>query len=137
MSLAIKEMAHAHPGGAFGFDEILLACIEECLACFQACSACADACLAEPDVADLMKCIRTDLDCSDVCASTVNVLTRRTEWNSAVMRAVVEACLVSCLTCAEECERHALHHEHCRIAAEVCSRCERACRQLLAAMTPV
>lgn len=42
-------------------------CIEACLECAQAC---ADACLSEDNVSQLIKCIRTDLDCADVCETT-------------------------------------------------------------------
>lgn len=134
MSLVIRQMASLHPGPPQRFDEQLLACIEACVSCFQACAACADACLAEPDVSSLVKCIRTDLDCSDICATTTTVLTRRTEIDLAVVRSAVESCLVACGACADECERHAAHHEHCRVCADVCRECEGACRQLLAAL---
>lgn len=134
MALVVRQMASLHSAGPQSFDEQLFDCIEECVACFQACAACADACLAEPDVSSLVKCIRTDLDCSDVCATTAAVLTRRTQGDLGVIRSSVEACLVACGVCAEECERHASHHEHCRVAAGACRRCEAACRRLLAAI---
>jgi hypothetical protein len=39
--------------------------------------------------------------------------------------------LSACQVCGEECERHADDHEHCRIYAEACRRCEEACMDLL------
>ncbi|WP_139829775.1 four-helix bundle copper-binding protein [Mycobacterium gastri] len=45
-------------------------------------------------------------------------------------RAVLQACAVACKSCAEECAGHE-SHEHCRICAEVCSRCERTCGELI------
>lgn len=134
MPLAVKQMVDAHPGPRLAFDDVLIECIEECLACFQACTACADACTAEPDIASLAKCIRTDLDCSDLCATTTTILSRRTHADLTVVRAAVETCLASCVACAEECELHAAHHEHCRICAEVCRVCADACQRLLAAL---
>jgi hypothetical protein len=44
------------------------------------------------------------------------------------------ACVVACRACAEECDFHASHHDHCRVCAEVCRRCEQACGELLASM---
>jgi hypothetical protein len=41
---------------------------------------------------------------------------------------------VACRACADECEKHAAHHEHCRLCAEVCRRCDQACRELVAAI---
>jgi hypothetical protein len=38
------------------------------------------------------------------------------------------------VACAEECERHADHHEQCRICAEQCRRCEDACSAVLDAI---
>jgi len=37
-------------------------------------------------------------------------------------------------SCGEECAGHADMHEHCRVCADVCRRCEQACRELLAAL---
>jgi hypothetical protein len=39
-----------------------------------------------------------------------------------------------CMSCGDECGRHAQMHEHCRVCAEACRRCEQACNDLLAAM---
>ena len=75
--------------------------------------------------------IRVALDCADVCDATVHVLARQTLPDLRVIRAAVEDCAVACLACAEECERHAAHHEHCRLCAEVCRRCKQACDDVL------
>jgi hypothetical protein len=102
--------------------------------CAQACTACADACLAEEDVAAMVLCVRTDLDCADVCQATLRVLSRQHERDVTVTRALVETARAASRRCADECERHAAHHGHCRLCAEACRRCERACDELLAAM---
>ncbi len=99
--------------------------------CAEACTTCAGACLAEENIADLRNCIRTDLDCADICAATARVLARQTPGELAVVRALLEACAVACRTCAEECDRHADHHDHCRACAEACRRCEAACHEAL------
>lgn len=101
------------------------------LECMSACAACADECLGEEDLDALRQCIRTDLDCADVCLATAQVLARGTPGSMAVLRAQLEACAIACRTCAEECERHADHHDHCRACAEACRRCEEACHAML------
>jgi hypothetical protein len=127
-------MLNAHPQGDTALSKDKLAqCIAACFECAQTCTACADACLAEVMVAELATCIRTDLDCADVCAATGNVITRQTGGQTSITLAVLEACQAACATCAEECEKHAGMHEHCRICAEACRRCEAACGVLLAA----
>jgi hypothetical protein len=130
MTLA-AEMLRLAPS-SIGFDrEDLAACIEACFDCLQSCTACADACLGEDDVAVLRRCISTNLNCADVCASTGRILSRQFEYDAGLTRAVLEACRLACRRCAEECERHARHHQHCRVCAEACQRCERACDALL------
>lgn len=117
-----------------GYDaETLVACIDACFDCAQACTACADACLGEEMVAELRRCITLDLNCADICAATGRVLSRQTGYDAELTRAALVACRDACRRCAEECERHAAMHEHCRICAEVAQRGEQACERLLAA----
>jgi hypothetical protein len=113
----------------------LAVAIDTLIACSQTCTACADACLSEDMVADLTKCIRTDLDCADICATTARVLSRHTGYDATISRSLLEACAAACKSCGDECASHAGMHEHCRICADACRACERACRDLLAAMS--
>jgi hypothetical protein len=83
-------------------------------------------------VAQLIRCIRLNLDCADVCETAGRIASRQTEPQSEVTRAILGACAEACRRCAEECERHAAHHEHCRVCAEECRRCEQACRDAMA-----
>ena len=88
--------------------------------------------LGEPDVLELVRCVRLCLDCADFCDATGRILIRQTEPDLGVLRAAIEACAVACRASADECDKHAAHHEHCRICAEVCRRCDQACRDLVA-----
>ncbi|GAA3982776.1 four-helix bundle copper-binding protein [Thermobifida alba] len=129
------QMLETYPESLGGVDrEKLRACIEACFECAQACTACADACLSEDTVAELTKCIRTNLDCADLCATTGQVLSRHTGYDANLTRAVLEACAQACKACGDECARHAGHHEHCRVCAEACRRCEMVCRELIASL---
>jgi Domain of Unknown Function (DUF326) len=133
--LTFQEIFALHPRPTDLDHKVVLRCIEECLDCAVSCTACADASVAEEDVVDLRKCIRLCLDCADVCDATGRVLTRQTEHVATTARAQVSACRELCRACAEECERHAQHHEHCRICAEECRRCEEACSAVLNAIS--
>jgi hypothetical protein len=129
-----KQMLDTYPRD-FNLDAgVLAATIDALSDCAQACTACADDCLSEEMVAELTKCIRTCLDCDDVCTATLRVVSRQTEYDANVTRAVLQACVAVCKSCGDECERHAGMHEHCRVCAEACRRCEQACNDLLAAM---
>lgn len=132
--MTVREVIASHPRPASLDRDVLLRCIDECFDCAATCTSCADACLGEPDVTELVRCVRLCLDCADACDTTGRIVTRQTEPDLGVVRAVVEACATACRVCGDECERHAAHHEHCRISAQVCRRCERACNDLIAAI---
>jgi hypothetical protein len=128
-------MLDAYPADLGLVDrDALAACIDACFACAQVCTACADACLSEEMIADLTKCIRTDLDCADLCDTAGRVLSRHTGYDANLTRAVLQACATACKACGDECAGHADMHDHCRICAEACRQCEQACNQLLASL---
>jgi len=127
-----REMLASSPATIPGVDVGLLA--DAALAafdCAQTCTACANACLGEPHVQDLVRCIRLNLHCADLCDTTGRLISR--QENPQLARAVLEACALVCRLCAEECDGHA-SMEHCRICAEACRRCEQACQKVLAAL---
>lgn len=128
-----RDMLASHPKPV-NHDTPLAACIDACFQCAQCCTSCADACLAEDDPAAMAHCIRTDLDCADICSALGRILSRQTMPNAHVIRAMVEACRISCQTCGEECRSHGDKHEHCRICGECCAECEKACENLLASL---
>jgi hypothetical protein len=78
--------------------------------------------------------IRLYLDCADVCTVTAAVLSRQAEHDPIVTESLLGVCAAACRSCGDECERHARMHEHCRVRAEACRRCEQACRELLDAI---
>lgn len=105
--------------------------IEHCLECQTVCSMCADACTSHDDVAALRRCIRLNLDCADLCATAVRLLSRSGTTDLTAMRALLESCASICSSCAVECRKHAAEHEHCGICAETCERGARACQNAL------
>ena len=123
-----EQIIASHPDVRGSVNRALLEAIDEAYACAQACTSCADACLAEDMVAQLRQCIRLNLDCADVCAATATISTRRAGANEEVIRQMLDVCVTACGLCADECERHASKHEHCRICAEACHRCADACQ---------
>jgi hypothetical protein len=111
-------------------------CIKACFDCTQSCTSCADACLGEPQKEMLLRCIRLDLDCADICNATGKLLTRQVAFDSTLARVMLQTCALACRLCAAECEEHGRHGmEHCRLCAEICRHCEEACNKLLAALT--
>ena len=131
--MTFEEIFGLHPQPTELDHQVLLRCVEECLDCGASCTACADASLSERDSQDLIGVVRLSLDCADLCHATGRILTRQSATDLRLIRAAVDACATACRACAEECERHAAHHEHCRVCAEVCRRCAKACDDVLAA----
>jgi hypothetical protein len=81
----------------------------------------------------MVRCIRLNLDCANICEATGKILSRQTAFEPAMAQAILQACVAACRLCGDECERHAQAMEHCQICAEACRRCEQACQRLLAA----
>jgi len=130
-----RQMLSTYPHQSHIDPGVLAAAIDALSDCVQACTADVDADLSESDLADMVKCIRLCLHCTDVCASTLGVLSRPAEYDANVTKPLVQACVAICKSCGDECERHAAMHAHCRVCEEACRRCEQACRELLAAIT--
>ena len=127
----IERMISTSPNRAAVATAGLADCVAACLECEQACIACADACLGEKQIMDLRRCIRLNQDCADICGATARVASRLFESDPAILSAQLEACMRACATCGTECHHHASHHEHCKICAEACQRCEEHCRKAL------
>lgn len=129
-----QSMLDTHPQ-TFDVDAGRLAeVIDALLDCANTCTQCADACLSEEDPTGLARCIRLDLDCADICATTARVVSRQTEHDANVTRPLLQACIAACRSCGEECGSHAPRMRHCSICSEQCRRCQQLCHDLLAAM---
>lgn len=126
--MSIETMIRLHPDVQANTDDALATAARHAMLCSLFCSSCADSCLAEP--MDMRQCIRTCLDCADVCAATSRLAVRRTGENAALLRATLELCIQACEICAAECGHH--EHEHCRLCATMCRECAEDCRKALA-----
>ena len=129
-----EQMIATHPDVRGHVNRALIDAIDCAYDCAQACTLCADACLAEAMVHELRQCIRFNMDCADVCAATASIANRRTGSNEEVIRRMLEACIVACRLCGDECARHASQHEHCRVCADSCRMCEAACERAMKSM---
>jgi hypothetical protein len=129
-----QQMLASSPAPIPGVDIALLAdTAQAAFDCTQACTACANACLGEPRVQELVRCIRLNTHCADLCDTTGRLISR--QESPELSRSILQACQLACRLCAEECEKHAaMGMEHCRICAQACRACEQACQKLLVAL---
>jgi hypothetical protein len=126
-----RQLLDTYPGTLNADAGVLAATLDALNDCAQACAADADADLAEQDLAEMVRCIRLCLDCTDVCTATLGVVSRQTYHDPTITRPLLEACVATCTSCGDECARHAPHYEHCRVCEQACRRCQHACRELL------
>jgi hypothetical protein len=94
--------------------------------CASYCDLCAAACLREKDIHNLINCIRSDLDCAEMCRVTAAMLARSSDCISTVCAACAEICAF----CAHHCEMH--DYEHCRECAKACRRAQEECEAIAA-----
>lgn len=128
-----REMLDASPAAIpLGVSETTAA-IDACLNCVQTCTSCADANIVEEDVEELRTCIALCLNCANVCDVTAQVLSRPAQWDDHATYRLLQACVRTCVTSAQECARHADHHRHCAICEKACRACSQACTALLEA----
>jgi Domain of Unknown Function (DUF326) len=129
-----RQLLDTYPGTLNADAGVLAATLDALSDCAQACLADADDDLREQDLTEMVKCIRLCWDCADVCTATLGLVSRQTAYDASVTKPLLEACIATCKSCGDECERHAQHHEHCRVCEQACRRCEQACRELLDAL---
>ena len=91
--------------------------------CAMECNHCTSACLEEQDVKMLAKCISLDMDCAAICTLTASLIARGSEHGKHLLKECAEVCNA----CADECEKHADHMDHCKKCAEACRACATAC----------
>ena len=90
--------------------------------------------MSEPNLTEMVQCIRLCLDCTDVCTAPLGIISRLAEYDPSTTKPLLEACTATCRSCGDKRERHAQMHEHCRICTEACRRCEQACQDLLSVL---
>jgi hypothetical protein len=99
------------------------ACTEACARCAQECKHCADACLDEPNVKELIECVRLNRDSAAICWVAASFMS----CGSSFALEICRVCAEICDACGAECEKHEL--DHCQRCAEACRHCEEECRR--------
>nr|WP_206699301.1 four-helix bundle copper-binding protein [Brevibacillus agri] len=90
----------------------------------QACEECLTACLQEPDAQKRTKCIQTLRDCADICALSVQYMSRNSEY----AKQLCGLCATICEACATHCEM--FKDTHCQECARMCRECAAECRNM-------
>ena len=115
-------------GAALQFlDERMRDCIAACIDCGTICLATVSHCLEKGGKHAEPSHIRLLLDCAEICQTSANFMTRRSELHAR-----------TCSTCAEVCDDCATGCEQMtgdpqmKACAEACRRCAESCRRMAA-----
>jgi hypothetical protein len=109
--------------------KLMQECIEACSAAEQAALMCADA--GSGDMGRMMSmCANT----ADMTNTMMRMMMRPVGYDAASMMGMLEATMMMCRACADECMTHAEMSDHCRMCAEVCTNAVAACEALKASM---
>jgi hypothetical protein len=92
-----RQMLDTYPGNLNADAAVLAATIDALSDCGQACCADAD---AARNLAEMVKCIRLCLDCTDVCTATLGVVSRHTDYDPTITRPLLETCVATCKAAA-------------------------------------
>lgn len=130
----VRRMFESHPHPASDAGDDAFRAVRAAAECAYTCTTCADACLEEDDPTPLRECIRTNLDCAEICFTTSLLVARPGRQKPGLLHAQLEACAAACRACADECERHADRMEHCAVCAEACRACAEACEAMRGAV---
>src|SRR5690606_39519764 len=97
------QMLKTHPSPQSQPLEDYAASIHAIQDCAQTCISCADACMSEGDIQNLLRCIRLNLDCADICNATFSILSRPSMAAPEIWVSQLQTCALACRLCAEEC----------------------------------
>lgn len=130
----IHDILSAHKNQPMMDLKQLSKVVESLSECARICTACADACLIEDNVMILIRTIRLNLDCADICDATCRVLLRQTDPEIEVVTKQLYSCISACSACGDETEKHNTQYEHCKISSNICRTCVKECENLLQVM---
>jgi len=124
-------MASTMPGGAAGGHQMgqmgpaMQECIRNCTECHRVCLETVAHCLQLGGPHAEAAHIRLLLDCVQICATSADFMTRRSDLHARTCAVCAEVCE----RCAEDCEQFG-DDEQMKRCAEVCRRCAQSCRQM-------
>lgn len=103
-------------------EEKMKKLVSELAACQAMCNYCFKSCLEEADVKMMVKCIKLDKECAEICGLALSLVASGSEF----IKQILDLCAKACEKCGEECKKH--HNEHCQECAKTCDACAKACR---------
>ena len=127
--MANVQTEHTAPSGtSFQYlDQHLRDCIAACIECGAICLATVTHCLEKGGKHAAPSHVRLLLDCAEICQTSANYMTRRSELHTrtcAVCAEVCEDCATACESMSDDAQMKA--------CAEACRRCAESCRRMAA-----
>jgi hypothetical protein len=126
------QMMEMHSDAMQGMDMSMMQdCIEACSACEQACTMCAGSMTMS---ADMAMCNAMCMNTADMANTMMRMMLRPNGMNGPAMMAMLQAMVMMCTSCADECEAMAGMSADCAMCAEVCRQCAMACQKMMDSM---
>jgi hypothetical protein len=121
--VSVAQEGHEHHGAHE-------ACAKACNDCQRACDSCATHCakLVATGKKEHLTTLQTCQDCATHCSAAAQIVSRGGPFSDLICQACAEACK----RCAAECNKHP-GDEMMKKCADECLKCEKACREMLAA----
>ena len=114
--------------------KLMQQCIEACAAAEQAATMCADAAMGGDGMGKMTSmCANT----ADMANTMMRMMMRPAGYDMSSMMAMLEATMMMCRACADECMMHADMSADCKMCAEVCRQCAAACQAMIDSMAVV
>ncbi len=122
-----EHRGHSSSSGALDFHKYSKT-RDSALACIQASQDCLTHCLIEMGKGDtsLKDCALSTRETMAVCKSFLELLSQESPF----LKDIAGVCVKVCRRCADECEKHADHHEVCRLCRDSCLDCIREMKKL-------
>ena len=108
------------------FDADMEACIENCTECQRICLEAVQHCLRRGGAHARPELIRLLLDCSQICQTSADFMTR----NSELHHETCELCAQVCSRCAEKCAALGGADPQMQECADICAQCAGSCREM-------
>ncbi|PJJ70617.1 hypothetical protein CLV46_0139 [Diaminobutyricimonas aerilata] len=129
--MMMNEMMGDRMRSMQGMDmDMMQRCMETLTAAEQACVMCADG----DAEAGMAMCASMCMNCADVSSAMMRMMLRPSGFEMQSMMAMMQATMTMMTACAEECEKHADMHEHCKLCAQACRTAAEAMDDMMASM---
>ena len=106
-------------------DKKMYDLINELTECQAVCNYCFNACLEESDVQMMVRCIKLDKDCSEICGPAISLAASESEFTNDILELLHHGLRSMCPGVRKT------FYDHCKECAQACRKCAAACKSYM------